>query len=256
MKFHGIQMDGPFVNQRLTSLPVFNQIRDSARLVWLSDGSLWYGTDIKWVRLSGGRSVLTWSIVYSTTTGGDAEAGNGYFVDTRDGVVTINLPATAEIGDQIGITDYAGTFGTNHCILARNGHKIMGIEDNFEFHLNNLSILFAYVDVDQGWRIIYTADGAGPGVGGSDEPYIFTTTSSNKLLEDNEFCTVNVAGQTLTLPAAGSDGMQVIVAVGNFNDTVVYGNGTTIIGVGISVTLSTPNSMTTFIYNKNVWYYK
>ena len=54
MKFHGITMVGPFVNQKLTSTPTFDPARDQGRLVWLTDGTLWYGSDTEWVNFAGG----------------------------------------------------------------------------------------------------------------------------------------------------------------------------------------------------------
>jgi hypothetical protein len=54
MRFHGITMTGPFINQKLAELPTFDPARDQGRLVWLTDGSLWYGSDIEWVSFSSG----------------------------------------------------------------------------------------------------------------------------------------------------------------------------------------------------------
>jgi hypothetical protein len=59
MNFHGITMAGPFVNQKRTSLPVFDTVRDQGRLLWLFDGTLWYGSDIEWVSLSSGAGDAT-----------------------------------------------------------------------------------------------------------------------------------------------------------------------------------------------------
>jgi hypothetical protein len=40
-------------------------------------------------------------------------SGNGYFVNTTSGVVTVTLPATPSAGDIISIADYASTWSTN-----------------------------------------------------------------------------------------------------------------------------------------------
>lgn len=53
MKFHGITMVGPFVNQKLVTLPIFDPNRDQGRLAWLTDGTLWYGTDTEWTSFGG-----------------------------------------------------------------------------------------------------------------------------------------------------------------------------------------------------------
>jgi pSer/pThr/pTyr-binding forkhead associated (FHA) protein len=55
-------------------------------------------------------------------------SGNGYFVNTTSGVVTVTLPATPSAGDIISIADYASTFQTNNLTLCRNGSsKINGV---------------------------------------------------------------------------------------------------------------------------------
>lgn len=59
MKFHGIAMAGPFVNQKLSSLPVFDAARDQARIVWLTDGTIWYGSDTAWVNFGAGEGDAT-----------------------------------------------------------------------------------------------------------------------------------------------------------------------------------------------------
>ena len=52
MRFHGITMTGPFVNQKLASLPEFDIPSDQGRLVWLNDGTLWYGAEDEWRSLA------------------------------------------------------------------------------------------------------------------------------------------------------------------------------------------------------------
>jgi hypothetical protein len=124
---------------------------------------------IEWGPIGGGGG-LEWSIISTNTT---AEAGMGYFVDTSGGGIVVTLPSTAELGDQVGIVDYSGSFTTNICTVARNGHNIMGLTEDFECDIENLGILFVYADVTQGWKIVYTADGAGGGGGGGSSNSIF-----------------------------------------------------------------------------------
>ena len=55
MKFHGVTMVGPFTNQRMVELPdPWIDERDQGRLVWLTNGTLWYGTDIEFVNFASG----------------------------------------------------------------------------------------------------------------------------------------------------------------------------------------------------------
>jgi hypothetical protein len=55
-----------------------------------------------------------------------AVSGNGYFVNTTSGAITVTLPATPSAGDIVGIKDYAGTFATNNLTIARNGSILDG----------------------------------------------------------------------------------------------------------------------------------
>ena len=85
----------------------------------------------------------------STTT--TAVSGQGYFIDTTSASHTINLPASASIGDFVAIKDYAGTFGTNNLTIGRNGHNIQGIANDSSISTNRASLLLVYVDSTKGW---------------------------------------------------------------------------------------------------------
>jgi len=104
-------------------------------------GSSSVGVDVNW------QSVITAD--GSTTTTG--VAGNGYFIDTTSAAHTFNLPASATLGDQIAIKDYAGTFGSNNLTIGRNGHNIQGVANDSLISTNRASLLLVYVDSTKGW---------------------------------------------------------------------------------------------------------
>lgn len=83
----------------------------------------------------------------------------------------------------------------------------------------------------------------------------YTTTSTSKTLVTNEFCFVDTATQTLTLPASPALGDVVGVTVGNFTDTVVARNGSNIMGVAEDLTIDSANVGLTFTYTdaSNGW---
>ena len=95
-------------------------------------------------------SGVIWNIVVLDTT---AVAGNGYFVNTTSDPVTITLPVTASTGDIVRVSDVAETFATNNCIIARNGHKIMGLSEDLTCDINKLYIELIYSNVTNGWKI-------------------------------------------------------------------------------------------------------
>jgi hypothetical protein len=79
-------------------------------------------------------------------------SGNGYFVNTTSGVVTVTLPATPTAGDIISIADYANTWQTNAVTICRNSSKINGGCANAELSTQGQSITLVYVDATKGWK--------------------------------------------------------------------------------------------------------
>ena len=56
-------------------------------------------------------------------------AGRGYWINTTSNEVTITLPASASVGDEIIFSDYARTWGTNKIIIDSNGLNYQGDAD-------------------------------------------------------------------------------------------------------------------------------
>jgi hypothetical protein len=80
-----------------------------------------------------------------------AVSGNGYFVNTTSGALTVMLPASPSAGDIVAVADYAGTAATNNIIIARNGSNIEGGTDDARIYENRDAITLVYVDGTQGW---------------------------------------------------------------------------------------------------------
>jgi hypothetical protein len=79
-------------------------------------------------------------------------SGNGYFVNTTCGAVTVTLPATPTAGDIISIADYASTFQTNNVTLCNNSSKINGVCGTSILNTEGQSITLVYVDGTRGWK--------------------------------------------------------------------------------------------------------
>jgi len=75
------------------------------------------------------------------------------FVNTSAGILTMTLPGAPTLGDQVTIIDLKGTFGTNKCIVGRNGGVIMGLTQNMDITTNNASVTLIYSNAADGWRI-------------------------------------------------------------------------------------------------------
>jgi hypothetical protein len=82
-----------------------------------------------------------------------AVAGEGYFVNTTSGEITVTLPASPSAGAVVAIKDYANTFDTNKCTLARNGSNIGGLAFNSFIETEGIAITLVYVDATKGWLV-------------------------------------------------------------------------------------------------------
>jgi len=82
-----------------------------------------------------------------------AVAGEGYFVNTTSGAITVTLPA-GSAGAVVAVKDYAGTFDTNACTIASNGsEKIGGSTNNSIISEEGIAVTLVYVDSTQGWLV-------------------------------------------------------------------------------------------------------
>ena len=103
---------------------------------------------LSFAEVSGGTS---WQAVKTSTF--TAVAGEGYFVNTTSGVITMNLPA-GTLGDEIVFVDYAGTFDSNTFTVAANGsEKINGSTADLTVSVERAANTLVYTDGTQGWLL-------------------------------------------------------------------------------------------------------
>ena len=88
-----------------------------------------------------------------------AVSGNGYFVNTTSGVITLTLPASPSAGDIVAFKDYAGTFATNNLTIARNGSNLDGASADKAINTSHTSMSLVYVDGTQGWKSVEEGTG-------------------------------------------------------------------------------------------------
>src|SRR5210317_865747 len=87
-----------------------------------------------------------------------AVSGNGYFVNTTSGAITVTLPASPSAGDIVAVSDYAGTSATNAITIARNSSPFEGGTTDGEIVTNRQAATFVYVDGTQGWLAVNSND--------------------------------------------------------------------------------------------------
>ena len=86
-----------------------------------------------------------------------AVSGEGYFVNTTSGAITVTLPASPSAGAIVAIKDYANTADTNAISIARNGSNIDGATDNVDLITEGGSVVLVYADATKGWLVVESA---------------------------------------------------------------------------------------------------
>ncbi len=180
----------------------------------------------------GATGSASWSTTVKTSTF-TAVAGEGYFVNTTGGAVTVNLPAGVA-GAVVAIKDYAGTFDTNAVTLVQNGSdKIGGSTNNKRLSTEGIAATLIFIDSTQGWLVTddglqstlagltYSADflviagggggggdpsghqGGGGGAGGYRNSYASETSGGGGSSETSLTLTVGTV-YTVTIGAGGA----------------------------------------------------
>ena len=87
-----------------------------------------------------------------------AVAGEGYFVDTSSGAVTVTLPASPSAGNVVAISDYARNSATNNITIGRNSQPIGGVAADHKITDDGLAVTLIYVDGTKGWIVTDSGD--------------------------------------------------------------------------------------------------
>ena len=111
------------------------------------------GTDARLDILQKGNFAITSSSITAYT----AVAGDNLLIDTAAAQVTITLPASPSMGDEVSIMDVSasGGFGSNKVILAPGTKNIRGVNANVDLTSNNQSIKLRYTNATKGWQYVY-----------------------------------------------------------------------------------------------------
>jgi hypothetical protein len=137
----GLKAAGTVASNVTFTLPTAD---GSADQVLKTDGS----GNLSFTTVSGGAAYQA-----VKTTSFTAVAGEGYFINTTSGAITMTLPATPTIGDFVTFIDYAGTFDTNNLTIGRNSENIQGSAADLTVSVERAANTLVYVDSTQGWLL-------------------------------------------------------------------------------------------------------
>ena len=100
-----------------------------------------------------GSASWTTTVKTNSDSGFTAVAGEGYFLNTTAGTISVNLPA-GTAGAVVAFKDYAGTWDTNAVTLVQNGSdKIGGSTVNATLDIEGLAVTLVFIDSTQGWLV-------------------------------------------------------------------------------------------------------
>ena len=118
-----------------------------------------------------GSASWTTTVKTNSDSGFTATAGEGYFLNTTAGTISVNLPA-GSAGAVVAFKDYAGTFQTNNVTVVPNGSdKIGGSTTNATLSTKGIAVTLIFIDSTQGWLV--TDDGVQSSA--DNNPYIVAT---------------------------------------------------------------------------------
>ncbi len=87
----------------------------------------------------------------ATTWTYTADADDQVLVDTSSSSVTVNLPASPSIGNEVHFIDSKNFFGSNNLTVGRNGSNILGAASNLTVSTNGSAFTLVYVNATRGW---------------------------------------------------------------------------------------------------------
>ena len=98
----------------------------------------------------GGGSSYTYSAISANTT---LAPSYKYIVNTSTANLTLTLPASGTLGDEIAIIDGTGNASTHAITVARNGGNIQGSASDMTVTTDRAAFTLAYYNSTQGWLL-------------------------------------------------------------------------------------------------------
>jgi hypothetical protein len=147
----------------------------------------------------GRQGAVNWdSTIYSSNL--TAVSGNGYFIDTSAGQVTVTLPASPTEGAIVAIKDWSSTAATNRINIGRNGQEIEGNPTDGAISVHGDAQTLVFSGASRGWMVV--ASGLLEGIQGPE----FVAATGGTVLTCGNFKTHVFTGPgTFSVSSAGND---------------------------------------------------
>tara|TARA_R110000868_G_scaffold24078_2_gene95640 strand:+ start:155 stop:874 length:720 start_codon:yes stop_codon:yes gene_type:complete len=107
-----------------------------------TDGTNWFNLET-----TGG----TWTTITSART---AFPGDKLFINTASAPVTVTLPASPTVGDEVRFLDVANSFDNNNLTVDSNSLKIDGSVQNLTVATEGASFALVYSGSTYGWKLM------------------------------------------------------------------------------------------------------
>ena len=104
------------------------------------------GTDTVGAILQKGYATIT-----DSNTPYTAVAGAQIFANTSSNPITVNLPASPSVGDEVTIIDTRASWASNNLTVGRNGQPINTAASDLTLSNAGQSITLVYIDGTRGW---------------------------------------------------------------------------------------------------------
>jgi len=102
-----------------------------------------------WSGLGGGNPWITKNANYTALN------NDRILVDTSGGAtVTITLPSSPNVGDNVRVMDLSGTFDSYKCTLDPGSEKINGVTDVLDITTENAGLQLIYTGTTNGWKLL------------------------------------------------------------------------------------------------------
>ena len=172
--------------------------------------------------------------------------------DTTSSAFTVTLPAVANVGDEIILVDYDGTWSTNNLTVDGNGNNIMGSSDDLLCDVDNAKITLIYTSPNDGWRIFISSSNVQ-----NNDTYEWSIQTSNYTagIDDKIMADTTSSAFTVTLPSSPTYGFEVKIVdyakTWSTNNLTVNGNGANINGSSSNIVYDLDGSQVRLVYTNS-----